>query len=146
MSGNMAFNPLPWFMTAEGWRDDLAPPLPAMLSAIKAAGYDGVHAEVPKGSTPQAYLSLLSDHGLLPAPGYFQASFGDADDDRRHDRKRAHSRTRSRCARPRPHLPCRAVWRDARTLRDARAGRRRQRRPTSAYFRWHWPGRLGNGR
>jgi len=79
MSGKMAFNPLPWFMSADGWRDDLAPPLPVMLAAIKAAGYDGAHAEVPKGSTPDAYLSLLSDHGLMPAPGYFQASFGDAD-------------------------------------------------------------------
>jgi inosose dehydratase len=79
MSEKMAFNPLPWFMAAEGWRDDLAPPLPVMLAAIRAAGYDGVHAEVPKDSTPKAYFSLLSDHGLLPAPGYFQASFGDAD-------------------------------------------------------------------
>jgi inosose dehydratase len=79
MSGKMAFNPLPWFMTAEGWRDDLAPPLPAMLAAIKDAGYDGVHAEVPKGSTAAAYRALLADHGLLPAPGYFQASFGDPD-------------------------------------------------------------------
>jgi inosose dehydratase len=49
------------------------------LAAIKAAGYDGVHAEVPKDSTPKAYFSLLSDHGLLPAPGYFQASLGDAE-------------------------------------------------------------------
>jgi inosose dehydratase len=78
MSSNMAFNPLPWFMTVDGWRDDLAPPLPVMLAAIKAAGYDGVHAEVPKGSSPKTYLSLLNDHGLRPAPGYFQASFGDA--------------------------------------------------------------------
>jgi inosose dehydratase len=77
MSSNLAFNPLPWFMTAEGWREDLAPPVPVMLAAIKAAGYDGVHAEVPKGSTPKAYFSVLSDHGLRPAPGYFQASFGD---------------------------------------------------------------------
>jgi inosose dehydratase len=48
-----------------------------MLAAIKKAGYDGVHAEIPQRSTPKAYLSLLSDHGLDPAPGYFQASFGD---------------------------------------------------------------------
>jgi inosose dehydratase len=78
MSEKMAFNPLPWFLTAEGWRTDLAPPLPVMLTVIKEAGYDGVHAEVPQGSTPQSYLELLSQHGLLPAPGYFQASFGDA--------------------------------------------------------------------
>jgi inosose dehydratase len=77
MSRKMAFNPLPWMMTVDGWRPDLAPPLPIMLAAIKKAGYDGVHAEIPEGSTPKAYLSLLSDYGLDPAPGYFQASFGD---------------------------------------------------------------------
>jgi inosose dehydratase len=75
----MAFNPLPWFLTAEGWRADLAPPLPAMLTVIKAAGYDGIHAEVPEDSTARTYLALLTEHGLVPAPGYFQASFGDAD-------------------------------------------------------------------
>ena len=79
MSGELAFNPLPWFMTAEGWRADLAPPLPIMLRAIKAAGYDGVHAEIPREMTPAAYLRLLTDHGLKPAPGYFQASFGEKD-------------------------------------------------------------------
>ena len=77
MSRRMAFNPLPWMMTVDGWRPDLAPSLPVMLAAIKKAGYDGVHAEIPQRSTPKAYLSLLSDHGLDPAPGYFQASFGD---------------------------------------------------------------------
>ncbi|MBV8443330.1 MAG: TIM barrel protein [Hyphomicrobiales bacterium] len=80
MPGRMAFNPLPWMHTADGvWRPDLAPPLPVMLAAIKAAGYDGVHAEIPNGLAPRAYLSLLSDHGLLPAPGYFQASFGNGE-------------------------------------------------------------------
>jgi len=77
MPAKMAFNPLPWFLTAEGWRPELAPPLPAMLAAIRKAGYDGVHAELPEGSTPTAYLGLLTDYGLVPAPGYFQASFGD---------------------------------------------------------------------
>jgi inosose dehydratase len=74
----MAFNPLPWFMSADGWRADLAPPLPVMLEVIKKAGYDGVHADIPKDIAPAAYLSMLRDSGLLPAPGYFQASFGDA--------------------------------------------------------------------
>lgn len=78
MPGKMAFNPLPWMHTADGlWRPDLAPPLPVMLAAIKAAGYDGVHAEIPQGWEPGDYLTLLSDYGLDPAPGYFQASFGD---------------------------------------------------------------------
>ena len=50
-----------------------------MLETIRATGYDGVHAEIPDGSTPQAYLELLAGYELVPAPGYFQASFGDAD-------------------------------------------------------------------
>ena len=75
----MAYNPLSFFLTAAGWQPELAPPLPAILDIVKRAGYDGIHAEVPAGSTPEAYGTLLADHGLRPAPGYFQASFADAD-------------------------------------------------------------------
>ena len=75
----MAYNPLSFYLTAEGWKPELAPPLPAILSIIKNAGYDGVHAEIPAGSTARAYATLLANHGLLPAPGYFQANFADSD-------------------------------------------------------------------
>ena len=73
----MAYNPLSFSLTAEGWKPELAPPLPTILSIVKNAGYDGIHAEVPAGSTAESYGALLRDHGLLPAPGYFQASFSD---------------------------------------------------------------------
>lgn len=74
----MAYNPLSFSLTAEGWKPELAPPLSKILSIVKNAGYDGIHAEVPQGSTAAAYGALLAEHGLLPAPGYFQASFSDA--------------------------------------------------------------------
>lgn len=74
----MAYNPLSFSLTAEGWKPELAPPLPTILSIVKSAGYDGIHAEVPAGSGAASYGALLRDHGLLPAPGYFQASFSDA--------------------------------------------------------------------
>ena len=73
----MAYNPLSFSLTAEGWKPELAPPLPSILSIVRQAGYDGIHAEVPAGSTAESYSALLRDHGLLPAPGYFQASFSD---------------------------------------------------------------------
>lgn len=75
----MAYNPLSFYLTSQGWQPELAPPLPEILSIVNRAGYDGIHAEVPAGSTATAYAGLLKDHGLAPAPGYFQASFADAD-------------------------------------------------------------------
>jgi inosose dehydratase len=73
----MAYNPLSFSLTADGWHPELAPPLSTILSIVKEAGYDGIHADIPQGSTPPGYLTLLGEHGLDPAPGYFQASFGD---------------------------------------------------------------------
>lgn len=78
MTIKMAFNPLPWYLHTDGWHPERAPALPDILNAIKASGYDAVHAEIPSGSSPAAYLSLLADHALAPAPGYFQARFSDA--------------------------------------------------------------------
>lgn len=73
----MAYNPLSFSLTAKGWQPELAPPLPTILGIVKSAGYDGIHAEIPSGSAAKAYGRLLSDHGLQPAPGYFQANFAD---------------------------------------------------------------------
>ena len=75
----MAFNPLPWFLTADGFHPELAPPLEERLREIKLAGYDGVHAEVPEAMTVEEYRALLDDAGLLPAPGYFQWAFSQPD-------------------------------------------------------------------
>lgn len=73
----MAYNPLPFSLTAEGWKPELAPPLREILKIVKDAGYDGIHAEVPQGSTPEQYAAALKEHALQPAPGYFSASFSD---------------------------------------------------------------------
>ena len=75
----MAFNPLPWFLTADGFHPELAPPLEERLRQIKLAGYDGVHAEIPEATTVAEYRALLDDAGLLPAPGYFQWAFNQPD-------------------------------------------------------------------
>ncbi|NEI96492.1 sugar phosphate isomerase/epimerase family protein [Rhizobium ruizarguesonis] len=75
----MAYNPLSFFLTAQGWQPERAPPLRDILEIVKRAGYDGIHAEVPPGSTAVAYAKLLDEHNLAAAPGYFQAHFADAD-------------------------------------------------------------------
>jgi inosose dehydratase len=75
----MAYNPLPYILTREGFKPELAPPLREILEVVKQSGYDGIHAEIPAGSTPAAYLDLLAEYGLVPAPGYFAADFSDID-------------------------------------------------------------------
>lgn len=77
MTSRMAYNPLSFVLTAEGFKPELAPPLPEILSVVRDAGYDGIHSDIPAGMTPRAYLDLLNQHSLLPAPGYFQAQFDD---------------------------------------------------------------------
>lgn len=79
MTTRMAYNPLSFVLTAEGFQPELAPPLPQILSIVREAGYDGIHADIPAGTTPRAYLDLLAEHHLVPAPGYFQSQFDDRD-------------------------------------------------------------------
>jgi inosose dehydratase len=79
MSNQMAYNPLPYILTREGFRPELAPPLREILEVVKQTGYDGIHAEIPEGSTPAAYRDLLAEYELVPAPGYFAANFSDSD-------------------------------------------------------------------
>lgn len=79
MSIKMAYNPLSFYLTVNGWQPELAPPLPEILKTVKLSGYDAIHSEVPAGCTPEAYLKLLGEHGLTPAPGYFQAKFAEAE-------------------------------------------------------------------
>jgi inosose dehydratase len=68
---HVAFNPILWSATADGWLDPaLMPPLAHRLTVIREAGFRAVHAAVPPGMTPQAYRHLLADYGLVPAPGY----------------------------------------------------------------------------
>ncbi|UJW86527.1 sugar phosphate isomerase/epimerase family protein [Devosia sp. SL43] len=79
MTRKMAYNPLSFYFTPEGFRSDAAPPLTEILSVVRDTGYDGIHSAIPVGSTPQDYLALLKQYDLVPAPGYFQASFADTE-------------------------------------------------------------------
>ncbi|MDX8464642.1 hypothetical protein RFM26_02960 [Mesorhizobium sp. VK23B] len=72
MTKRMAYNPISFILMGQGFKPELAPPLSQILTIVREAGYDGVHAEIPPGSTPEDYLALLTGHGLMPAPGYFR--------------------------------------------------------------------------
>lgn len=75
----VAVNPLQWFATADGGLDmDLSPPaLERVLTEVRAAGFDAVHAQPPPDVGPEEYARLLAGHGLTPAPGYLSAPLTD---------------------------------------------------------------------
>jgi inosose dehydratase len=76
----LAINPLGWYMTVDGYREDVAPPLPDIYRQVREAGFDAVTVQ-PAGSMALGeYEALLSRSGLAPAPGYFQAPFSVAAD------------------------------------------------------------------
>jgi len=73
-----ALNPIQWRATDDGWLDferELDPR--ELLLQIKAAGFDGVFAEVPAGWTIESYRDVLEEVGLRPAPGYLVVGSGD---------------------------------------------------------------------
>jgi len=74
---NVAFNPIPWAVTSKGFDFESMPPIDYILGEIKSAGFASVHAEIPGGYDEESYIKILQSSGLFPAPGYFQASFGD---------------------------------------------------------------------
>lgn len=76
-SPKLAFSLFPFYITRQGPRPDLAPPLAELLARVSAVGYAGVPAEVPEGMAEADYLALLKQYNLEPAPGYFHADFGD---------------------------------------------------------------------
>lgn len=79
MFEKIAFNPLPWYLPPDRRKAHTPPALPVILKAIREAGYSAVHADVPVGMSTDSYLSLLREHGLRPAPGYFQAELSNVD-------------------------------------------------------------------
>lgn len=79
MLAQLAFSLLPYYMTREGIRPDLAPPLEELLARVAEIGFAGVPAEVPASLDEAGYAGLLAQHGLRCAPGYFQADFADVD-------------------------------------------------------------------
>ncbi len=76
----VAVNPLPWVLGPDGF--DLSPTtVRAAVAGIADAGFTAMHADVPAELTPAEYRTLLADHGISPAPGYFGAYFdGPADE------------------------------------------------------------------
>ena len=74
LSAKVAVNPLPWVLSADGF--DLSPAnVAAAMAGIAQAGFTAIHADVPAGMDAAGYRTLLSDHGIRPAPGYFGAHF-----------------------------------------------------------------------
>ncbi len=75
----VALNPLSWYLTADGFRPELAPPLEEVYRQVREAGFKAVHIEQPESMTVAEYSGLLARSGLAPAPGYFQAPFSESD-------------------------------------------------------------------
>ena len=73
----VALNPLSWYLTVDGYRMDLAPPLGEVLRQVAEAGFGAVPIDLPASMTVAQYGDLLLGAGLLPAPGYFQGPFSD---------------------------------------------------------------------
>jgi inosose dehydratase len=80
MSPEIGINPLPWLLGPDGF-DLSAATVADAAAAMAAAGFDAIQADVPAGMSSDEYRSLLTEHGLRPAPGYFSAHFdGPADE------------------------------------------------------------------
>ncbi len=80
LSPKVAVNPLPWVLGPNGF--DLSPnTVRAAVAGIAAAGFTAMHADVPAEMTPAEYRTLLADHGVRPAPGYFAAHFDGPEDE-----------------------------------------------------------------
>jgi inosose dehydratase len=74
LTGKVAVNPLPWVLGPDGF--DLSPAtVTAAVAGIADAGFTAMHADIPAGMSVAAYRTLLSDHGVRPAPGYFAGDF-----------------------------------------------------------------------
>ena len=80
LSPNVAVNPLPWVLGPDGFDLSLAN-VQSAVAGIAAAGFTAMHSDVPAGMSVADYRTLLADHGVRPAPGYFGAHFDvDADE------------------------------------------------------------------
>jgi inosose dehydratase len=74
LASKVAVNPLPWVLGPQGFELTLTT-VRAAVAGIAEAGFTAMHADVPGGMSAADYRSLLSDHGIRPAPGYFAAHF-----------------------------------------------------------------------
>jgi inosose dehydratase len=79
-SSKIGVNPLPWVLGPNGFDLSVAT-VRSAVAGIAAAGFTGMHADVPPGLTTGEYRTLLADHGVRPAPGYFAANFDGPSED-----------------------------------------------------------------
>ncbi len=77
-SFHVGLNPLPWVLTANGF-DLSVSVLRSAFDEIRRTPFRGIHADPPAELDPDGYRQLLEEFGLVPAPGYFSASFADED-------------------------------------------------------------------
>lgn len=70
----VAVNPLPWVMDAGAFilNEEV---LGGAMEELRAAGFNALHTDPPKGMSPEAYRAFLAQFGFTPAPGYFSADF-----------------------------------------------------------------------
>jgi inosose dehydratase len=73
----IAYNPLPWGMTPEGFDATRVPPLEEIAPVLLGAGFGAIQADVPEGGRVEDFAASLAAVGLAPAPGYFSAPFAD---------------------------------------------------------------------
>jgi inosose dehydratase len=80
LTAKVAVNPLPWVLGPQGF--DLSPTtVRSAVAGIAQAGFTAMQADVPAQMPTADYRTLLADHGIVPAPGYFGAHFdGSADE------------------------------------------------------------------
>ena len=71
----VALNPLSWYLTVDGYRPELAPPLPEIFRQVRASGFGAVPLDPPASMTTAEFAELLSASGLVPAPGYSRLPF-----------------------------------------------------------------------
>ena len=122
----VALNPLSWYLTVDGYRPELAPPLPEIFRQVRASGFGAVPLDPPASMTTAEFAELLSASGLVPAPGYFSAPFFKPEELPETIDRVSPAGGATRGARARPDLHRRAIPRSAPAI-DTGAG---QRAPT----------------
>jgi inosose dehydratase len=79
-NARVAYNPLPWALSApNGYDPSAVPPLPQLTAILRPAGFDAIQADVPAGQTAAEFAAELAAVGLRPAPGYLHAAFDETD-------------------------------------------------------------------
>lgn len=78
MTFRVGLNPLPWVLTPNGFELSV-PVLRDAFGEISQTPFLGIHADPPADLDADGYRKLLTEFGLVPAPGYFSADFADVD-------------------------------------------------------------------